>query len=333
VFMDNSPAVVWAKDERGRVVFLNKTGEQMFQFRDEEWYGKTDYDFWPAEIARRLQENDRKAIEHGSPIQFFEETVSPDRPLAYWMTILFPYQNRTGQTYVGGIAIDVTDLKTAEEELKFKQNALRNLIDVQESERQTLCHEFHDGLIQYAVGAVLSLQSYQNRHPHQAESDVIEKAISMLRRGIDDGRRAIRGIRPAVLDDSGMLEAIDDLIDQFANVDLDVASQYEGSIGKLPDSVQTAAYRIVQEALNNVFKHSGVKTARVTMKQADGMLEIGVCDEGCGFDNVAVRNRGFGLRGMVERVRILGGECDIQSQPGRGTQVTARLPICDGGST
>jgi two-component system NarL family sensor kinase len=155
----------------------------------------------------------------------------------------------------------------------------------------------------------------------------LEVVIDKLRRGIDDGRRAIRGIRPAVLDDSGLHAAIDDLVGQFANSGILVKSQCDPQIGRLPNSIQTTIYRVVQESLNNAKKHSGTDVVRITLAQTDGHLQLEVRDFGMGFDVESARERGFGLRGMIERVRLLGGECFIQSEPDAGTRIAVRLPI------
>jgi two-component system NarL family sensor kinase len=90
---------------------------------------------------------------------------------------------------------------------RSRESLLRRLIDVQESEKQALCHEFHDGLIQYAIGAKMSLEAFLRDHPGVAAA-AIEDAINCLAAGIADGRRTIRGIRPAVLDDLGLKAAL-----------------------------------------------------------------------------------------------------------------------------
>jgi PAS domain S-box-containing protein len=326
-FMDNGPAIAWSKDEQGRIVFLNKTCEQHFRLEFDDWFGKTDFDFWPPEIAKRLQENDRKVLETGLPLKTIEETFSPDRPHNYWMTTLFPYQDGLGRTYVGGISTDITELKTAHEAMKKQETVLRNLIGVQESEKQFLCQEFHDGLIQYAVGSLMSLEGFQSKNPATDASGVIDAVVGNLRKGVEDGRRAIRGIRPAVLDDSNLEAAINDLIDQFASSDIMVTLDCDPEIGRLPNSIQTTVYRVVQEALNNARKHSGTDVIRVALQKSDGELHLEVWDFGCGFDVKSTRTGAFGLLGMSERVRLLGGNCSVLSEKDAGTRIAVRLPI------
>lgn len=225
---------------------------------------------------------------------------------------------------------DITELKQTEQSLRSEQDLLRNVIEVQEKEKQFVCHEFHDGLIQYAVGSLMLLESCRNAPLPQAELAKIATAISNLSRGIEDGRRVIRGIRPSVLDDSGLAAAMDDLIGQFANSGIHVTSQCDPNIGRLPNEIETTVYRVVQEALNNAKKYSGTDVVRITLQKIDGNLQLEVRDFGHGFDVESARNKGFGLVGMKERVRLLGGECRVQSEQDVGTRISVRLPIPGG---
>ncbi len=173
----------------------------------------------------------------------------------------------------------------------------------------------------------MSLEGYQRNYPQPDGAIEIDAAISNLRKGVEDGRRAIRGIRPAVLDDSGLEAAIDDLIDQFSSTGIMVTSKCDADIGRLPKSIQMAVYRVVQESLNNASKHSGTDVVRIELRKDHGDLNLTIHDFGSGFDVKSAGKRGFGLRGMIERVRLLGGQCTIESEPEAGTCVSVRLPL------
>lgn len=229
-----------------------------------------------------------------------------------------------------GVTVDVTEQKAAEIALKTEQELLRNLIEVQEKEKQFLCHEFHDGLIQYAFGSVMLLESYRNNPSAPDNASKLDTVITNLRRGVDDGRRVIRGIRPAVLDDSGLEAAVEDLVGQFETSGMLVTCKCDPAIGRLSETIQTTVYRVVQEALNNAAKHSGTDVVRIKLNKEDGELRLEVRDFGCGFDVPAARKKSFGLLGMTERVRLLGGECLIESQHDIGTTISVRLPIPGG---
>jgi PAS domain S-box-containing protein len=326
-FMDNTPVYAWAKDEEGRFVYINKACEELHQMPFEEVRGKTNFDISPKVLAQGYWEADQKVLATGKPVSLVEQPTLSEQDPRYWFTTKFLFHDRRNSRFVGGVAIEITELKETEQALRSEQELLRNLIEVQENERRFLCHEIHDGLIQYAVGALMSMEGYLGNQATAHSLSKIEEAIADLRRGIEDGRRVIRGIRPAVLDDSGLEAAIDDLVGQFANSGILVASKCEPGIGRLPNSLQTTLYRVVQEALNNAKKHSGTDVVRIELKKVDGELLLEIRDFGCGFDLPSARRRGFGLLGMAERVRLLGGECLIESEQEVGTRISVRLPI------
>jgi len=326
-FMSHSPALAWVKDEQGRYVYMNKVFEEFTGIRPGEWLGKTDFDFWSAEESRDLRDNDQQVLATGEPLQVTEQSIFPGNRDAYFLKTKFFFRDNRGGRFVGGFSFNVTEQKRAEQALRSEQELLRNLIEVQEKERQFLCHEFHDGLIQYAVASLMALESLQAKLQSGAMWDAIDTVIRNLRRGVEDGRRVIRGIRPAVLDDSDVVAAIDDLIGQYASSDIMVTSKCDPTIGRLPNTIQTTIYRVIQEALNNARKHSGTDVVRIELKKVGGDLQLEIRDFGQGFDVEAARSKGFGLLGMTERVRLLGGECCIESEHDVGTRVCVRLPI------
>src|SRR6185295_10088315 len=182
--------------------------------------GNTDKDCFPEPIARKFLESDAKVWQKQIPLDF-EEVAPHDDGLHTYRSVKFPVRDETGKMIaLGGISTDISDLKEAHESLQKERELLRNLIEVQEKEKQFLCHEFHDGLIQYAVGSLMSLEGYRNTHTLTEASAIIDAVIDSLRKGVDDGRRVIRGIRPAVLDDSGLEAALEDLIGQFSTSEM-----------------------------------------------------------------------------------------------------------------
>lgn len=325
--LDNTSAVIYLKDKEGRYLLTNRRHQDLLQQDGVSILGKTDHEFFPEPIADVFLESDAKVWQEQMPLDFEEVTPHADG-LHTYISIKFPVRDETGTMIaLGGISTDVSDLKEASDALKKKQDLLRNLIEVQENEKHFLCHEFHDGLIQYAAASLMLLEGYRRNHPCAEDLSIIDTAVNGLRKGVDDGRRVIRGIRPAVLDDSGLEAAIDDLVGQFANSGIMVTGRCDPGIGRLPDPIQTTVFRVVQEALNNAKKYSGSDVVRIELMKSNGDLKLEVRDFGCGFDLGAARKRGFGLLGMIERVRLLGGECQIQSEHDAGTCIAVRLPI------
>jgi PAS domain S-box-containing protein len=325
--VDNAAAVIYLKDLQGRYLLVNHRHQTLFHHDGDSIIGKTDLEFFPEATAKTFIESDKEVIQAQAPLVFEEVALHDDGPHTY-RSVKFPIKDDTGMMVaLGGISTDITDLKESHDALNATQKVLRNLIDVQENEKRFLCHEFHDGLIQYAFGASLLLEGYRRKHTSMEDSEQIDTAVSKLRKGVEDGRRVIRGIRPAMLDDSNIEAAINDLIEQFSNSDIMVTFKCDPNIGRLPESVQTTIYRVVQEALNNARKYSGTDVVRIELQKSDGDLHLEIRDFGCGFDVESARKRGFGLLGMNERVRLLGGDFSILSEKDAGTTITARLPI------
>jgi signal transduction histidine kinase len=133
-----------------------------------------------------------------------------------------------------------------------------------------------------------------------------------------------------VLDDLGLSAALERFADDFGQahaIKLDV--KLSGlDVCRLPENVETALYRIAQEALNNVAKHALARRVSLHVERKPGLVEMAVADDGCGFDcRTALADRGLGLSGMRERAALLDGAITIESKPGTGTRITARIPL------
>ena len=117
-FMDNSNFISWMKDEQGHYVFLSKPYEQRFNIPPDSWNGRTDFEIFPAAIAQQFQNNDRTALSENHPIVVEETIAAPDGSVVHWLSTKFPYVDISGKRYVGGIAVDITERKIAEEKIE-----------------------------------------------------------------------------------------------------------------------------------------------------------------------------------------------------------------------
>ena len=215
---------------------------------------------------------------------------------------------------------------TVEKQLREEQAFLRQLIDHQELEKQTLCNDFHDGLIQNVVGSKMLLEAH---FKDASDVDPIREVVHHLRKGIEDGRRVIRGIRPSVIDEPGLDGLFHELVSHFSALgfEVDVQACLTDDFSTLTDRIRTAIFRICQESLTNCWKHSGCSKAGVRISQEGDSLLIVISDDGCGMSAAATdENAGFGLRGLEARARLLGGTFAMESGS-RGTRVVVRLPL------
>jgi two-component system, NarL family, sensor kinase len=220
------------------------------------------------------------------------------------------------------------------------------VISAQEAERRRLAADIHDGISQRllslsyhldAAAAALDEKGGAGSLPFAAEQIALARQLVDLT--LDEARAAIAGLRPPVLDDLGLTDALASLGRRTAAVPVSVEADYVD----LPEHVEIALYRIAQEALQNVVKHSGASVALIEMRESASGVILSVTDDGAGFDVAAVVSAGpaeagqagdgeagaagFGLPSMAERAELVGGTLEIRSAPGRGTTVTAMVPV------
>ena len=201
-----------------------------------------------------------------------------------------------------------------------------------EEERRRWARELHDETLQGLAALRLGLASARRTNDSAAVDAAIAAAVEQLESEIASLRALITELRPAALDDLGIGPAIEALAARAAGSGLDVdlavdlAHDGGGQADRHPPEVETAIYRIVQEGLNNAGKHGRAARAVVEIVERNGNVDVTLRDDGAGFDP-SLRTAGFGLVGMRERAELLGGTLRIDSTPGEGTTVRARIPV------
>lgn len=217
------------------------------------------------------------------------------------------------------------------------QALVQQLLTVQEEERRTVAYEIHDGPAQQLAAAQMFLEAFV----HEAgitpsSSPHLAKAKRYLEEGLTETRRIMSGMRPALLDDLGLGDALSQLLVELtARAEVRLEFDASGLQAELPPAVEITLYRIAQEAAGNALKHSGTACLEVWLASNADQVRLDVQDHGAGFDTSAVRSPSeghrFGLVGMRERVTLLGGVFDVESALGEGTRVYATIPL-DGGN-
>ncbi|MBC8350742.1 MAG: PAS domain-containing protein [Planctomycetes bacterium] len=223
-------------------------------------------------------------------------------------------------TQILGIAEDVTDRKLSE----------RHLVRHHERLLQLLAYDIHDGLVQDIVGAQMALESVIESLD-ATQADCVQELIllrGLLRKAIGEGRRMITTLRPMIIDEMGVVEAIHYLVaEEEATQRLNVTFSHTVQFDRLAPMLEGIVFRIVQESLNNVRRHAEVHDAEVRLQQIDSILLIEVEDRGVGFDPAQIKDHHFGLEGIRERARLFGGKASFNSVVGQGTIVSVKLPI------
>ena len=201
---------------------------------------------------------------------------------------------------------------------------LRSAISAADAERGRWARELHDQTLQALGGLRVMLASAQRRSDAIAQEPAIAQAIEDIELEIANLRGIISDLRPSLLDDLGLAPAIDALLERRRAAGLDITSQVTLAAPFEPE-VETTIYRVLQEALTNVVKHSQASDVRVNVEQDHDCVSLEVQDNGSGFGPETTTG-GFGLAGMGERVYLLGGTLEVQSDE-RGTTVRATLPV------
>ena len=206
-------------------------------------------------------------------------------------------------------------------------------IEASERERRRWARELHDETLQELGALRVLLDAAGRKEESQSSAEERRLAIEHVDRGIRNLQGLITELRPAALDDLGVGAAIEararqssDRFDIEIDVDIDLAGEGETGPARLPPDIEATIYRLVQEATNNAIKHAESERISVTVSRSEGSVDVTVADDGKGFDPDRAE-RSFGLIGMQERVALSGGNLEIDSFPGRGTEVRAELML------
>jgi signal transduction histidine kinase len=241
------------------------------------------------------------------------------------------------------ISNDTTEQKRMEAERDATKAALqesheqlqafsRRLVEMQERERTALARELHDQAGQSLIVLKLGLGQLLAVTPERLPADV--QALKVLVDEVMDSlHRVVVSLRPAALDRLGLAPA---LRQQLASLSKQTGLAVTFAAGgldeeRLPETLETAGYRIVQEALTNIVRHAGARQVSVSLEQEAGRLILSVQDDGAGFDVAAAQRSGrMGLLGMRERAELLGGTMTLDSRPGAGSHLRVELPLGGG---
>jgi signal transduction histidine kinase len=229
---------------------------------------------------------------------------------------------RLAETFASraALAVDLSE--------RIASDSLRRVVEAQELERRRLARELHDETGQALTSILLGLKSLEEKL-----GDADSRAAAAALRGLvvetlQDVRRLAVELRPSALDDFGLVAALERLTTSFSE-QTGIEVDFEASIAeeRLPEEVEIALYRIVQESLTNVVKHARARHVSILLARRDGGVKVVIEDDGLGFDVAERANGGFGLIGMQERLALLGGRLRVESNGEAGTTVAAEVPV------
>jgi PAS domain S-box-containing protein len=338
--VDSAMDAIITVDEAQKIVLFNRAAEQVFRCSRTEALGAPLDRF----IPQRFREQHRVHIEQ------FGRTGVTNRRMGDVTTLWalradgsgeFPIEASISQATEAGrrfftvILRDITLRKQAEDALLRQKDELRELsarvLEAREEEKTRIARELHDELGQLLTALKMDLSWIRERLP---AGDVAEKAAKMgemLDQTVSSTRRISADLRPLMLDDLGLADAANWLVDDFskrAEIHCDIRIEGDGAFAEMHGNLATAVYRALQESLTNIARHSGAKNAWVLLSVKDGRLHFEVEDDGRGIaPGDLAKVRSLGLKGMRERIAYFGGSMEIAPAPRGGTRVRFQVPV------
>ncbi len=332
--VQSEPECVWTLDRSGCLLDINPAGKLMLGETTIAYLQKNSVASLLDAGQRRafLQLNESVFAGHSGILTFRIQTREGE---ALWLETHAVALRGDGDEITGHLAVtrDITAKRAADRKIRQYSERLKKLsarlLETQESERRHLARELHDEVGQSLTALKLDLEGNAiSRNAQEPDS------IAIVDRILHQVRDMSLDLRPAMLDDLGLLAALRWFVDrQGERAGLDTQVKADSLTGvRLDSGVETAAFRIVQEALTNIVRHADARRVVVNLVLDNERLNIEITDDGCGFDvsrqlKATAQGGSFGLLGMQERAVLMGGYARVSSNPGEGTTVAAWLPL------
>ncbi len=328
-------------DIDGKITFWNPKSEKIFGWKQPEILGKTLTDtIIPAGYFEMYEKGMRQylATGEGPMLNKLIEIVALNRAgdqFPVELTII-PY-TENGNHFFCAFIRDITVRKKAEQELEESYSAIRKLTEhlqnIREEERAHIAREIHDELGQQLTILKMDISWISKKMRIQDESvkERMKKLLVILDETVQSVRRISSELRPSLLDDLGLIAAMEwQLIEFKKRFEIKTYFKPGNAEIKLPESMKTGLFRILQESLANVALHSKAKKVTVTLHLENGSIVLSVADNGVGFDKLnTIGKKTLGILGMQERTSVMGGTYEINGKPGKGTRVIVTIPLDD----
>ncbi len=326
--VEASDDAIITSDFEGNIRSWNKAAEAMFGWHAAEVLGQTTARLTPAHLweeARAMKARARR----GERIERFEtERMKKNGELFDVSLSAFPLRDALGHIIgTSGIVRDLTERKKAEQHLR--QLSWR-LLQAQDEERRRIARELHDSTAQTVVALSMNLSRLRQGArllPAAMRRALIEDSLALADTAARELRTTAYVLHPPLLDERGLGAALGWLVEGFTvRSGIAVTLEIAADVGRLPDAVELTIFRVAQESLANVHRHSKSPTASIHLARDGDSLALEIVDRGCGLPALEGRSPGVGISGMKERLLQLGGSLRIEARE-PGTAVIARLPL------
>jgi len=332
VFANISDAI-WVHDMSGTVTFANKACEKLTGRPVPELINKNVRDFMTLDaltLARQVKDRLMRgeAVEH----RYEQRLIKRDGSEAIMQLATHIITSDGKPVAFQNLARDITEERKLRDNLQFY---LRKVLQAQEEERKRLARELHDDASQQILLLTHDIDNITSKVDHYRPQELrneLEKLYELSQQIYQGIKRYAQALRPGILDDLGLVPAFQWLAEEthtFSGIKIQVTV---AAIPLLPPETQLVLFRIVQEALNNIQRHSGASQASITMECEATEVRVTITDNGKGFElpsqlsDFASQGK-LGLTGMAERAHLIGGELEVSSQKGRGTTIVIKAPL------
>jgi|GEM_PF-381166 len=319
-------------NQNGRIVFLNNRFAEIYGYRREELIGIESWKLvYPDDRAFVDEMRERRLSGEGVPAEYEARGLKKDEQVI-WVVRTHCVIDYNGKLSILGNLVDITHRKQMEQDLQRSHKELRylsaQLLRAQEDERKKIARDLHDTIAQNLLAIKIFLEDKAIQlHNRRIPIDItLDDLIDMANCSIQELRRIMADLRPSILDDLGLMAAVHWHCVEFHKTYplIRLEKQFDLREQQIPDSLKVVMYRIFQEAMNNVAKHSAADTVRLILREYRGRIEIIVEDNGVGFDarrqiSQPGESKKFGLLGLKERSELSNGSFQIRSRKGKGT--------------
>ena len=330
--INSLPGVFYLFDEKGKFLRWNKNFETVSGYNAGEISGMHPLDFFDDDEKGVLAERIGKVFETGMAeveARFF--TKSREKISYYFNGWAAEFENKT---CLIGMGIDITERKRTEEALNQSYEEIRQLAshlqEIREEERAGMAREIHDELGQQITGLKMDVSWLSKKiiTEDYAIKEKIKDILALLDNTVKTVRKIATELRPSILDDLGLREAMEWQSQEFQKRSgVEIAFSSSLPVINATGNIAIGLFRIYQESLTNVARHAGASVVITTLEEKDNQLILSITDNGKGFDiNTSSSKKTLGLLGMKERTLMMGGEYEITSATGKGTRVIVSVP-------
>jgi len=326
----NSTQSILILDKNKNIISLNDAGKDLLNLQNKDVVNFCDVcSTFPGtekicDVSKCFLNNDQE-----NPVELYIKSHKALIPVQATISYYTTPENEKGTV----IGLQKISEKRKEEQKKIEKMITHSIFQAQERERKLISRELHDGIGQSLFGILLQAEFIKSISKNKNELDTqLEKHQRMITQTIEDVRNLSSELRPSTLDDHGLIVTLKNFIRDFGNrFGMQINFTFKGCNERLPSSIETALYRIAQEALINAAKYSSAERIDIVIdvdKDTDtDKVFLSISDFGKGFELNPSNRKGVGIYSMEERASILGGDFSIVSEIGKGTQIQVIIPI------